>query len=705
MRPAAAAQIGGPAPYWNSYSYNPDGTRKTETRHDLSGDSAKNSVRTYQYPATGAAQPHTLLGTSTQTGTGTPVHQSYGYDTAGNTTSRTLVPAPGATSQQALTWNTEGKLSKLQDTTPGTGTSTKTAEYIYTPDGSRLVAHETDNADPNATRTTLYLGSMELELRKGAAKPTATRYYALGSANAVREDNGDLSFQVSDHHNTGTLSVDSATGAIEHRRMTPFGVPRGTKPANWAGSKGFVGGTIDATGLTHIGAREYDPSTGRFISADPLLDANRPQTLNGYVYAANNPATLSDPSGASILDWLTDLLSPFSNGFFVAVKKAFGFATAIRSGSSHIQVTPGKQTCHYAMGSNQCSTSSPQYKLVNGPAAPFKEHQKAVNTTSSGYPACPDCIGEQGNPAVMKEIALAVCSAIPVLGTGCDAYDLQRARNEGDTFGTVTGILGFIPFGDVLKLPKIIDRIAEAGKKVPCRCFLAGTKVLMADESTKNIEDIEVGDTVLAADPATGETSPQRVTRLIETEDDKHFNELSIATPSGIEKLTATHEHPFWSPSKNDWVNASQLTPGTTLRTDTGETVVVTTNRAYTQHAKTYNLTVAVLHTYYVLAGETPVLVHNSGPCNTPLKSLHPDSSLDKSSLDFWHKQDTDDVVFSLRPGAHEPLIAKPDGTIMNGNTRVAVLRSRGYDVDSLPREPYGGGRRMSDEDFWDMDQ
>ncbi|WP_461015913.1 RHS repeat-associated core domain-containing protein, partial [Streptomyces daliensis] len=88
----------------------------------------------------------------------------------------------------------------------------------------------------------------------------------------------------------------------------------------------------------------------------------------------------------------------------------------------------------------------------------------------------------------------------------------------------------------------------------------------------------------------------------------------------------------------------------------------------------------------------------------SPLKSLHPDSSLDKSSLDFWHKQDTEDILFSLRPGADESLKVKPDGTIMNGNTRIAVLRSRGYDVDSLPRDPYGG-KPMSDEDFWDMEQ
>lgn len=137
----------------------------------------------------------------------------------------------------------------------------------------------------------------------------------------------------------------------------------------------------------------------------------------------------------------------------------------------------------------------------------------------------------------------------------------------------------------------------------------------MADDSTKNIEDVEVGDTVLAADPETGETSPQKVTRLIETEDDKHFNEPSIATASGIEKLTATHEHPFWSPSENDWVDASKLKPGMTLRTGTGDTVVVSANHAYTQHVKTYNLTVDVVHTYYVLAGATPVLVHNAGLC------------------------------------------------------------------------------------------
>ncbi|MDQ0792658.1 hypothetical protein QFZ58_001146 [Streptomyces sp. B1I3] len=54
-----------------------------------------------------------------------------------------------------------------------------------------------------------------------------------------------------------------------------------------------------------------------------------------------------------------------------------------------------------------------------------------------------------------------------------------------------------------------------------------------------------------------------------------------------------------------------------TLLTDEGDTVV-TANRAFTQHARTYNLTVDGLHTYYLPAGDTPVLVHNAG--NDPVK-------------------------------------------------------------------------------------
>ncbi|MFF0134283.1 RHS repeat-associated core domain-containing protein [Streptomyces mirabilis] len=51
------------------------------------------------------------------------------------------------------------------------------------------------------------------------------------------------------------------------------------------------------TGLTHLGTREYDQSTGRFLSADPVIDPSDPLQINGYAYADNNPVTKSDPDG------------------------------------------------------------------------------------------------------------------------------------------------------------------------------------------------------------------------------------------------------------------------------------------------------------------------------------------------------------------------------------------------------------------------
>lgn len=213
---------------------------------------------------------------------------------------------------------------------------------------------------------------------------------------------------------------------------------------------------------------------------------------------------------------------------------------------------------------------------------------------------------------------------------GCDAYDLKRSVDEGDGWGILAGVIGFFPFGDVAKLPKQGRRIAGAANGCT-RCSLAGTDVLMADGSTKDIEDVEVGDKVLATDPETGETKARKVTRLIITEDDKHFNKLFIATDSGMETLTATYEHPFWSPSEDRWVEAGDLKPGMTLLTDDGETVIVTAHKPFTKHARTYNLTVNDLHTYYVLAGQTQ---RSSFTTATALHSPTEISGMDHSMLE-----------------------------------------------------------------------
>ncbi|MFJ4551544.1 RHS repeat-associated core domain-containing protein [Streptomyces sp. NPDC088817] len=284
--------LGGPAPYWQSYTYDLVGNRTTETLHDPTGNAAKDVKRTYAYPEAGKdrPQPHALSSVTTTGPTGT-AKDSYGYDETGNTTARTL---SGTT--QTLEWDVEGHLAKV--TEPVAGGAAKTTEYLYDADGHRLIGR-------TLTETTVYLGTTEITLTKGATKPKATRYSDLGGGNqAVKTDDGSIFFTLADHHGTAQLAIEAGTQKLTQRRSLPFGGTRGTEPTSWPGTKGFVGGTNDtkATGLTHLGAREYDPTTGRFISVDPLMDPGDPQTLNGYAYANNNPATYSDPTGLCFAD-------------------------------------------------------------------------------------------------------------------------------------------------------------------------------------------------------------------------------------------------------------------------------------------------------------------------------------------------------------------------------------------------------------------
>ena len=75
-----------------------------------------------------------------------------------------------------------------------------------------------------------------------------------------------------------------------------------------------------------------------------------------------------------------------------------------------------------------------------------------------------------------------------------------------------------------------------------------------------------------------------------------------------------------------------------------------------------------------------------------PLRRIHSDSThiqdpTAQRSLDYHRQRSTEEIVESLQPGASEPLSVKPDGRVVQGNTRIKVLEERGYPVNDLPRE------------------
>ena len=284
--PSASAE-GGAAPYWNAYTYNTVGNLTGITSTAPTGAV---TTTTDGYPAAGAARPHAISTSQVTTPSGS-TSSSYGYDASGHLSSIT------ATAQnEALTWNDAGQLTQAAITP--SGGSAKYTNYVYDAGGTLLLT-----ADPGTT--TLYLPDEELSLNTGTGTVTGTRYYSIGGATiAARTGASTLAYLAGDQQGTDSAAIDSGTLTVNRRYHDPYGNPRGAAPSSFpVGEKGFVGGANDtATGLTNLGAREYQPGTGSFISPDPLLNPYDPQNLNAYAYAADNPSTYSDPTGAMLCD-------------------------------------------------------------------------------------------------------------------------------------------------------------------------------------------------------------------------------------------------------------------------------------------------------------------------------------------------------------------------------------------------------------------
>ncbi|MDJ0344659.1 RHS repeat-associated core domain-containing protein [Streptomyces sp. H10-C2] len=219
---------------------------------------------------------------------------------------------------------------------------------------------------------------------------------------------------------------------------------------------------------------------------------------------------------------------------------------------------------------------------------------------------------------------------------------------------------------------------SESGScKVP-HSFTGNTRVLMAGGTTKAIDQIKVGDTIANAVPGQSGTQAHKVTAVIVTHTDHDFVDVTVKSaikaakagkstavtqaslkqrvlkkaavglaasaailatlaavhpgPAGHDltatapiaatseataqgdHLTTTFHHPFYDETQAAFTEAKDLHDGDLLQTPTGTAQVVGV-RLFHANTTTYDLTIGTLHTYYVLAGTTSVLVHNS---NTP---------------------------------------------------------------------------------------
>ncbi|MFI8348508.1 polymorphic toxin-type HINT domain-containing protein [Streptomyces sp. NPDC085596] len=594
--PTSSTLTTAPGSYWQSFSYDAIGNRHQSVDHAI-GTTGTTSTTNYADGCTvncnpTGTQPHTLTAT-----TGGTNPTTFAYDDDGNLHTRTPSTGPG----QTLTWDDEGHLAQV-DTT---GASSTTTKYLYDADGKQLIRR-----DPG--QTTLFAGDTEIVVNTSVTPNTllgAIRTYRHGGTGnpvAIRSSltGGGVKYLFGDAHGTSTLAMDTTTQQVARQQYTPYGQPRSSaNTVTWPDpTHSYLGAPQDkSTGYTDIGARKYDPSTGSFISADPIFEATSPQQLGGYTYAADNPITGSDPTGL-MLHW--------TQGGGDGTKSAQTLDPIITSsqGGTHTSSPHGGSwldTVFHTVANETKKT------VVNMLAAPYRQFQADKQCVTSGD----NCM------QLLAQFEPSLAASNAVVGRGSEIYgDFAHGRSAEGT--------GKLLFDAALILvakgagAETEAETAEARSLVesPKCSFAPATPVLIANGKTKPIGDIKPGDKVEAADSKTGKHQGTRTVTHVWINHDHDLLDLTVRTKNGhTATLHTTANHPFWDDTTHSWVPAGKLRHGDALNTATNGHAYVVATQFTPGTANRWNLTVQQLHTYYVLAGGVPILVHN---CNADIPNV-----------------------------------------------------------------------------------
>jgi hypothetical protein len=154
--------------------------------------------------------------------------------------------------------------------------------------------------------------------------------------------------------------------------------------------------------------------------------------------------------------------------------------------------------------------------------------------------------------------------------------------------------------------------------------------------------------------------------------------------------VTTTFHHPFYDQTQAVFTDAEYLHAGDVLQTPAG-TAQVTGVRLFHANTTTYDLTIDGLHTYYVVAGDTPVLVHNiNSACPTGSQVGINSGGLSSKAFDYRMKTiglKLRNVAVATVQGRDEPVYGLSNGEDFHSEDHILSQLNPGEKITELYSE------------------